>query len=96
MLEQFGDSVYDSLSKLADIVGIQGATNEEKAKGFIAAIYGLNERMNIPKGFTQIKDEDIDTIVERAMKEAHPLYPVPRIFDKAKLTEIVKALQIKE
>ena len=96
MLEQFGDSVYDSLSKLADIVGITGSSDEEKAKGFISAIHGMNERMNIPKGFTQIKDEDIDTIVERAMKEAHPLYPVPRIFDKAKLTEIVKALQIKE
>lgn len=96
MLEQFGDSVYGSLAKLADIVGIDGASDEEKAKGFISAIYGMNERMNIPKGFTQIKDEDIDTIVSRAMKEAHPLYPVPRIFDKAKLTEIVKALQIKE
>jgi len=96
MLEQFGDSVYGSLSKLADIVGITGSSDEEKAKGFISAIHGMNERMNIPKGFTQIKDEDIDTIVERAMKEAHPLYPVPRIFDKAKLTEIVKALQIKE
>jgi len=96
MLEQFGDSVYGSLSKLADIVGIEGASDEEKAKKFIDAIHGMNERMNIPKGFTQIKDEDIDTIVERAMKEAHPLYPVPRIFDRAKLTEIVKALQIKE
>ena len=96
MLEQFGDSVYGSLSKLADTVGINGSTDEEKAKAFIAAIYGMNERMNIPKGFAQIKDEDIETIVERAMKEAHPLYPVPRIFDKAKLVEIVKALQIKE
>lgn len=96
MLEQFGDSVYDSLSKLADIVGIDGATNEEKAKAFINAIHGMNERMNIPKGFAQIKDEDIETIVERAMREAHPLYPVPRIFDKAKLIEIVKSLQIKE
>jgi len=96
MLEQFGDSVYGSLSKLADIVGIEGTSDEEKAKGFISAIYGMNERMNIPKGFTQIKDEDIDTIVSRAMREAHPLYPVPRIFDRAKLTEIVKALQIKE
>jgi alcohol dehydrogenase class IV len=96
MLEQFGDSVYGSLAKLADIVGISGNSDEEKAKGFISAIYGMNERMNIPKGFTQIKDEDIDTIVSRAMKEAHPLYPVPRIFDRAKLTEIVKALQIKE
>ena len=96
MLEQFGDSVYGSLSKLADIVGITGSTDEEKAKAFIAAIYGMNERMNIPKGFAQIKDEDIETIVERAMREAHPLYPVPRIFDKAKLIKIVKALQIKE
>ncbi len=96
MLEQFGDSVYGSLSKLADTVGITGSSDEEKAKAFIDAIYGMNERMNIPKGFAQIKDEDIETIVERAMKEAHPLYPVPRIFDKAKLTEIVKALQIKE
>ncbi len=96
MLEQFGDSVYGSLSKLADIVGITGSSDEEKAKAFIAAIYGMNERMNIPKGFAQIKDEDIETIVERAMREAHPLYPVPRIFDKAKLIEIVKALQIKE
>jgi alcohol dehydrogenase class IV len=96
MLEQFGDSVYGSLAKLADIVGISGNSDEEKAKAFISAIYGMNERMNIPKGFTQIKDEDIDTIVSRAMKEAHPLYPVPRIFDRAKLTEIVKALQIKE
>ena len=85
-----------ALAKLADIVGIDGNSDEEKAKGFISAIYGMNERMGIPKGFAQIKDEDIDTIVARAMREAHPLYPVPRIFDKAKLTEIVKALQIKE
>jgi alcohol dehydrogenase class IV len=96
MLEQYGESVYAPLSKLADIVGIQGATDEEKAKAFIDAIHGMNERMNIPKGFTQIKDEDIETIVERAMIEAHPLYPVPTIFDKQKLIDIVKQLKTEE
>lgn len=96
ILENFGDSVYTRLASLADIVGIKGNSDEEKAKAFISAIKGMKERMNIPKGFTQIKDEDIPTIVERAMKEAHPLYPVPRIFDKEKLTEIVKSLKIEE
>ena len=96
ILEEFGSAIYPSLAKLADCAGIEGQTVEEKAKNFIAEIYAMNERMEIPTGFTQIKDEDIPTIVERAMKEAHPLYPVPVIFDKDRLTAIVKKLQIKE
>lgn len=96
ILEEFGSAIYPSLAKLADCAGIAGQTKEEKAKNFIAEIYAMNERMEIPTGFTQIKDEDIPTIVERAMKEAHPLYPVPVIFDKERLTAIVKKLQIEE
>jgi alcohol dehydrogenase class IV len=96
ILEEFGSAIYPSLAKLADCAGIEGQTEEEKAKNFIAEIYAMNERMEIPTGFTQIKDEDIPTIVERAMKEAHPLYPVPVIFDKDRLTAIVKKLQIEE
>ena len=96
MLEEYGPAIYPSLAKLADFAEIQGQTIEEKAKNFIAEIYAMNERMEIPTGFTQIKDEDIPTIVERAMKEAHPLYPVPVIFDRERLTAIVKKLQIAE
>lgn len=96
ILEEFGSAIYPALSKLADCAGIAGQTTEEKAKNFIAEIYAMNERMEIPTGFTQIKDEDIPTIVARAMKEAHPLYPVPVIFDEARLTAIVKKLQIAE
>ncbi len=93
VLEEYGTAVYPSLAKLADIVGIGGQTDEEKAKGFIAEIYAMNERMAIPTGFEQIKDEDIPTIVARAMKEAHPLYPTPVIFDEERLTQIVKRLK---
>ena len=96
MLEEYGPAIYPSLAKLADFAEIQGQTIEEKAKNFIAEIYAMNERMETPTGFTQIKDEDIPTIVERAMKEAHPLYPVPVIFDRERLTAIVKKLQIAE
>ena len=93
MLDEYGSAIYPQLAKLADIVGIQGQTVEEKAKGFKAEIKAMNERMSIPTGFEQIKDEDIPTIVERAMKEAHPLYPTPVIFDADRLTQIVKKLK---
>ncbi len=96
VLESYGSAVYTPLAKLADIVGIKGDSQEAKAKAFIAEIYAMNERMNIPKGFTQIKEEDIPLIVERALKEGNPLYPVPVIYGKEEMTAIVKSLMIKE
>lgn len=96
VLEKFGSAIYPQLAKLADIVGIAGQTEEEKAKMFIAEIYAMNERMNIPKGFAQIKEEDIPIIVERAIKEGNPLYPVPVIWDKDDMTALVKSLMIAE
>lgn len=96
VLEKFGMAIYPQLASLADIAGVAGQTEEEKAKNFIAEIYAMNERMNIPKGFTQIKEEDIPIIVERALKEGNPLYPVPVIWDKPEMTELVKSLMLSE
>lgn len=93
VLEEYGSTIYPRLAKLAEIVGIDGQTEEELAKGFIAEIKAMNERMAIPTSFEQIKEEDIPTIVERAMKEAHPLYPTPIIFDADRLTQIVRKLK---
>lgn len=96
VLEAFGSVIYPQLASLADIAGIAGQTQEEKAKNFIAEIYAMNERMNIPKGFAQIKEEDIPIIVERALKEGNPLYPVPVIWDVPEMTALVKSLMIAE
>ena len=96
VLEAFGSAIYPQLAKLADIAGVTGQSEEEKAKNFIAEIYAMNERMNIPKGFAQIKEEDIPVIVERALKEGNPLYPVPVIWDKEEMTALVKSLMIAE
>ena len=99
VLDYFGESAYPRLARLAEIVGIDGKDDEEKAKGFIAGIRKLNEHMNIPAyikakdGGDLIKDEDIPVMVERAYKEANPLYPVPKFMGREELTKMYYTIQ---
>ena len=88
--------VYKKLAILADAVGITGANDEEKAKAFIQEIKKMNANMAIPtkiEGKWTIKDEDIPKMVERALSEGNPLYPVPKIFGKEELTALYKQVQ---
>ena len=93
VLEYYGETAHEKLAKLADIVGIDGDSDKEKAEKFIEEIKEMNEEMDIPEHFDFIKDEDIPTIVERALKEGNPLYPVPKIMDEADCTAVVKAIR---
>ena len=93
VLEYYGETAYAKLAKLADIVGISGSSDKEKAEKFIEEIKRMNKAMEIPEHFDFIKDEDIPTIVERALKEGNPLYPVPKIMDKEECTKVVKAIR---
>ncbi len=91
VLEYFGESAYVRLAKLADIAGITtaGMSTEDKAKLFIAKVKEMNKNMNIPEHFDFIKDEDIPTLVERALKEGNPLYPVPKVMDEADCKAVI-------
>ncbi len=89
VLEDFGPSVYKKLAHLAEIVGINGHDDEEKAKAFILAIRKMNKDMNIVDKFDFIKDENIPQMVEWAMKEANPVYPVPMIWDAEQFTKTI-------
>ena len=95
VLDYFGETAYKRLAELADVAGVSGPAQgeREKAKNFIAAIRKLNENMGIPDKFEQIKDEDIQLIAERALKEGNPLYPVPKIMDLEDCKAIIKKLQ---
>ena len=95
VLDYFGETAYKRLAELADVAGVSGPAQgeREKAKNFIAAIRKLNENMRIPDKFEQIKDEDIQLIAERALKEGNPLYPVPKIMDLEDCKAIIKKLQ---
>ena len=95
MLKAYGKSAHKKLAELADLVGIRGKNVEEKANNFIAAIEDLNAKMDIPAkigGKFAIKEEDIPAIVERADKEANPLYPCPTLFDRKELAALVYEL----
>ena len=83
ILDFYGEKIYKKLAKLADVVGITGADEAEKAKAFIKAVKDMNAYMQIPENFGGIiKKEDAVDMSEAAYKEANPLYPVPVMMGK--------------
>ncbi|MEZ3421775.1 MAG: iron-containing alcohol dehydrogenase [Eubacterium sp.] len=94
VLEWYGSSVHSQLAKLADIVGIEGSSEADKSDKFIAAIRKLNADMNIPTGFDMIKEEDLPTLIGRALKEGNPGYPVPRIMNYNDMESVIRRFMI--
>ena len=94
VLDYYGGTAYKKLAQLADVAGLptMGMDNEQKAKLFIATIREMNEKMGIPDKFDCIQEDDIPVIVERALKEGNPLYPVPKIMDKADCEAVIRRL----
>ena len=96
VMRQFGPAVYDKLADLADVCGITGADRKEKAEAFIDWIEEMNRKMDIPKGFDCIREEDIDQIIKWADKEANPLYPVPVIWKYKDFRKLIDTIRITE
>ena len=93
VLDYYGKTAQFRLARLAEISGACTlGSDEEKAAAFIQTIRDMNARMNIPDGFEQIKEEDIPTLVKRALKEANPLYPVPKIMNEADCEAVIRQL----
>ena len=93
VLDYYGKTAWFRLARLAEISGAcTVGSDEEKAKAFIQAIRDMNARMNIPNGFEQIQEKDLPILVERALKEANPLYPVPKIMDKKDCEAVIRRL----
>lgn len=65
---------------------------EEKAKAFIEDIKRMNKAMNIPEKFDFIKEEDINTLVKRSLKEGNPGYRVPKIMDTKDCENVVRSI----
>lgn len=96
VLEWFGESAY---SRLADLSFCAGVGNKSKSDGenavaFIEAIKKLNKKLSIPKKFDFIDEDDIPTIVERALREGNPLYPVPKIMDEKDCEQVIRSFMV--
>jgi len=95
VLEYYGESAHKPLAELADLVGISAASDTtcQKAVRFIEAIKKLNESMDIPQKVKGIAESDIPLMAERALKEANPLYPVPRIMSKEDMLNMYQIIK---
>ncbi len=93
VMRQFGPAVYDKLADLAEVCGMDGQDNREKALKFIDWMDELKKEMNLPAGLDMIKDEDIPQIIAWAEKEANPLYPVPVIWQKKDFEKLIHTLR---
>lgn len=82
VMRQFGPAAHERLARLAEVCGMTGKNDAEKAEAFISWIEEMKVKMDIPAGLTVIKDEDIPQIIDWAMKEANPLYPVPVVWNR--------------
>lgn len=92
VLRHYGKSVYGKLSKLAKLTGIASTTDSKKvaSEKFIKWIEDLNNHFSIPDYIEALTPNDIDKLSTLADREANPLYPVPKLFDKTELAEIYK------
>lgn len=93
VMRQFGASAHKRLAELADVIGITGSSDAEKAEKFIRWIEELKAEMNIPVGIDCIRDEDIPQIIKWAMKEANPLYPVPQIWGEREFRALIDVVR---
>jgi alcohol dehydrogenase class IV len=97
VLKSFGSKIYKKLAILSKYSGISNDKDsiETSANKFIDWIININSKMNIPNSFEQIKEEDLDYMVNLCYKEAHPLYPVPVLLGHKELKEIYKLIMKK-
>lgn len=94
VLDYYGESVHKSLAELADAAGVcePNDSTREKATKFIQAIKDLNEKMEIPPKVDCIVDSDIPLMAERAIQEANPLYPVPKILGREDMERLIRTI----
>ena len=93
VMRKFGASAHKRLAELADVCGIEGRNDAEKANGFIRWIEETNKKMGLPDGFDVIRDEDIDQMITWAKKEANPLYPVPVVWARKDFRRLIESIR---
>ena len=90
VLRDYGPAAHRKLARLAELVGLPGGTDGEKADAFIDAILAMNARLGIPTGFSCIREEDLPQMAAWAAKEANPTYPVPVIYDRGRFIRVIR------
>ena len=81
------------LAKIADVVGITGATDQDKSKQFIQKLKDLNQIFSIPTSIPEIQEEDIHYLATGAEKEGNPTYPTPVTWNVAQFEKVIRKIK---
>ncbi len=93
VMRQYGAAVHRRLAELAEVCGMTGNSDAEKAERFLGWIEEANRIMGLPDRVDVIREEDIPQIVAWARKEANPLYPVPVIWGEADVRQLLNRIR---
>lgn len=95
VLEDYGEKVYNKLARLARLTQLAKPEDDDQAAAvaFIEEIKAMNRRMDIPRGFSDIRDEDIPKMVQWALEEANPTYPVPVVYDEQRCKKVIQTIR---
>ncbi len=93
VLEEYGGVVVGKLAKIADVVGITGATDQDKSKQFIQKLKDLNQIFSIPTSIPEIQEEDIHYLATGAEKEGNPTYPTPVTWNVAQFEKVIRKIK---
>lgn len=94
VLKYYGKSIERKLAKLSDHIHLTEPTvsNKMKSKAFIDWIESLNQAMMIPNQIEITNKLELEAMVDKAYKEANPLYPVPKILKKMDFRVLYNAI----
>ena len=93
VLEEYGDTITKKLAYIADIVGIAGHTDQQKAEYFIKKLKEINQALGIPTSIPEIQDSDIHYLATGAEKEGNPAYPTRVTWDVEHLEKVIRKIQ---
>lgn len=93
VMRQYGTAAHRRLAELAEVCGIGGANDGEKAEGFLAWIEDANRQMGLPEQFDVIQTKDIPQMITWAKKEANPLYPVPVVWTEEDFRRLIEQIR---
>ena len=93
VLEEYGSAVVSKLAKIADVVGITGANDQDKSTQFIQKLKDLNQIFSIPTSIPEIQEEDIHYLAIGAEKEGNPSYPTPVTWDVEQFEKVIRKIK---
>ncbi len=96
VLHAYGRAAHRPLAELADAAGIpnDGGNTARRAEAFIAAVETLAAQAGLPRGFSQLKTEDIPALAAQAAGEGNRFYPAPKVLSEKELAGILSELAL--